>query len=420
MVRPRNVLMAWDSSLCSSEASNALKLCQGDLEAAKRYLSEEKIKQAAANRERDVLMAWDSSLCSSEASNALQLCQGDLEAAKRYLTEEKIKQAAADRERDEERKRAVIVADREAAAKAAEIQKRNSRSFSEFQHYIKDEDLIGKIISFCDFRETVVIGMTNTRFKKISDNCLDHAADHALTLGGSDESNENELLEVHGAGHDMMYDVRTLRKNEWTYGTRAALVQVGIDTCGEKEDLCDAGDLEIEAENFDFNEGRARYLFNTRGNVDVKDFLTDDHDEEMAAARGWNVCITPMTTEQNISRREAAMEIMLQKHYNLYIKEPGYYDFSCDDEDDEVDHDERVLCYYSLCLLRKADPLSIQHGFVAVRIRRHDYPKSDYRSSVMFKLRSSSSSSLATNNRNNNNGTRIELHSWKHDVIDDG
>ena len=98
MVRPRNVLMAWDSSVSSCAASDALKRYNGDLEAAKRYLAAKNIKKPSttvAVRPRNILMAWDSSVSSHAASDALKRANGDLEAAKRYLAAENIGKPSA-------------------------------------------------------------------------------------------------------------------------------------------------------------------------------------------------------------------------------------------------------------------------------------------------------------------------------------
>ena len=90
--------MAWDSSVSSCAASDALKRYNGDLEAAKRYLAAKSIKKPStkvAVRPRNVLMAWDSSVSSHAASDALKRANGDLEAAKRYLAAENIGKPSA-------------------------------------------------------------------------------------------------------------------------------------------------------------------------------------------------------------------------------------------------------------------------------------------------------------------------------------
>lgn len=50
MVRPRNVLMAWDNSLSADDASKILRQTKGDIEAAKIYIQRERITKNGTSR----------------------------------------------------------------------------------------------------------------------------------------------------------------------------------------------------------------------------------------------------------------------------------------------------------------------------------------------------------------------------------
>jgi hypothetical protein len=244
-------------------------------------------------------------------------------------------------------------------------------SSSVFNKHIKDDNLIENILSFCDFHSAVETGKTCKRLKKISDDCLDHAAAYIAR-------NVKNMLPMSVCGYSGGDNAEAiLRKNIWTYGTRSALIEDGIELCNPE------GHVSLEDET-NYDEGQARYLLQTRGYVDVTDSLIDQDDIEMADEVGWNV----KCRLRQINRQKAATKIML----------PGDYDeYHYDEEND------RIIRYYSLCLLRKADLSSIQYGFLEAEYRHTDYPSHELRFSVMFKL-----SSSATND-NDTNGTKFDF-----------
>jgi hypothetical protein len=53
MVRPRNLLMAWDTSLSSKDASDILRIVDGDIEAAKRYITAERNNNNKKNENKN-------------------------------------------------------------------------------------------------------------------------------------------------------------------------------------------------------------------------------------------------------------------------------------------------------------------------------------------------------------------------------
>jgi hypothetical protein len=175
---------------------------------------------------------------------------------------------------------------------------------------------------FCDFQSAVETGKTCKRLKKIADDCLDHAfANIAHNV-----KNVLPMSICDYAGEDNVEVIS--RKTNWTYGTRAALIEDGIELCNRAQ-VSFEYEYEYEYEGY-YGKGQERYLLQTQGYADVTDFLIEQDDMEMADEVGWNV----KCRLRQINCQKAAQEIM--------FPEDKYGEYDYDEEND------RIIRYYSL------------------------------------------------------------------------
>ena len=275
---------------------------------------------------------------------------------------------------------------------------------SEVRNQIKniealDDASIENIFSFCDFHSAIQVGKTCKRFKKISDNCLDHVV-VSIVNGGS----KGGTYEMTACTDDIVMlnlKLRKLKQDESCTYTQAGLIQEGIELCNPMDDYPPG--------HVNFVEGRARYLLHTRGFVETEDFLSaavfnDDEFyepyggmKELYGDYGWSVTIRLLN--KNLDLRNLAQEIMRPGwNYNS-----GYYKGYDEELWEESDSKSkcRTIQYHLLCLLRKADPSSFQRKFVNVDTRDNDYSEGKYRSSISFRV--PSAPSKCDNNNDSSN-----------------
>jgi hypothetical protein len=234
-----------------------------------------------------------------------------------------------------------------------------------FIEHIEDDELLKELLSFCDFRSAVMVGRTCKRLKNLSDSALDRGVDTALARLPFEYENVDDNNEA-GA-------YANLRRG-WSnkYRSRVALIETAITHCNP------GGQVNLEDET-EYDEEQARFLLQTREWVDVNDFLVDGgYSDEV----GWNVQVT----FRAISLSQAAGDISkTMKRLN------GTEDW---DEEERQEEEVERLRHCALCLLRKADPSSIQSASVTREYRHPDYGLGGSISSVMF----------------NHDNTPVELH----------
>eukprot|EP00978_Attheya_sp_CCMP212_P042075 scaffold250640_cov52-Attheya_sp.AAC.2 len=224
---------------------------------------------------------------------------------------------------------------------------------------IEDDETFEEVLSFCDFRSTVMVGRTCRRLKSLSDTALDRWVEKALTRLPIDYEN------VHNSAE---FWARANLRTGWStnYRSRAALRDIALTHC----DPIGSGD-EVE-----YDEDKARCLLRGGGEVDVNDFRTDDADSDDSDDVGWNVCIIFRKITLTVAAAHIANAVKK-------IRAAGTDDWK--EKEDEVEEVER-LRHCTLCLLRKADPRSIKISHLVTENSQTDYGSGVSNFSVLFRI----------------------------------
>ena len=266
--------------------------------------------------------------------------------------------------------------------------------------FVEDDALIEHVVSFCDFHSAIAIGKTCKRFKRISDDCLDHVVASIVKRSSYDASAGM------GARVQTELSLRNLKHDDCTKYMRASVIQDGIELCNPMDNAGVGMDY-YPPEDVTFVEDQARYFLDTKGYVEIEDFLTpaaytddNNHDDEnfFYDDFGWSVTVGLQTNNDLDLRKVGFQRVQTNdldvRQMAIEIMRPGYKDNTNYDEDDfkgeweyaEWGLDYRTIQYRSLCLLRKADPSSFRRKFLNVDTRRNEYPMNKYRSWISFRV----------------------------------
>ena len=234
-----------------------------------------------------------------------------------------------------------------------------------------DDDVVEKLLSFCDFHTAVhLVGRTCRRLKRLSDTALDKWADAAL------ERLTEKPIEYENSNDSGEASTEGVLKRGWSrqYRTKAALIEKALEYCDP------GGQVSLE-DIAQYEEDTARFLLSTRGRVDVEDFIDHDGDDDdyYAGEVGWNVGIK----HGRLSLAMATKFIgTAMNRLDGSVKELG------DERDQHVEPVGEVerLRHFTLCLLRKANPSSVHFSSLKADYRHTDYPSGSTDWVVMFIL----------------------------------
>eukprot|EP00978_Attheya_sp_CCMP212_P047129 scaffold421236_cov58-Attheya_sp.AAC.2 len=222
---------------------------------------------------------------------------------------------------------------------------------------IEDDATFQELLSFCDFRSTVMVGRTCRRLKSLSDTALDRWVEKALARLPIDHENADGSGES-GASANL--------RTGWSrnYRSRAALIDIALTDF-------DPGNYEEE-----YDEDKARFLLRKKGVFDVNDFLADDSDAKTSGYSdevGWNVRIS----FKRMTLTNAAVCI-LNATKSIFAA-------GTDDWVESVEEVER-LRHCALCLLRKADPASITYSLLRTEDRHTEYGSGQSDIYILFRI----------------------------------
>ena len=244
---------------------------------------------------------------------------------------------------------------------------------------ISDDQLVAnQLLSFCDFYSVVAVGRTCRRLKRCSDGALDNWAVIAASrrVASLDVDNDGKMmmnLLIAMGYHDEFVNcdgvsIRGELRRGWTdkFRSRASLIEEALTNCHTNN---------VYEHDVQYDEDEARFLLRSRGSVDIVDFLVDGVDPRDYDECGFGIQIK----HHNITLVNATAKIMSAI---CLIKGEGNYEEELDDSDFELLN----LCHYTLCLLRKADPSSIEFSRLKVEHRAPAYGSNSKVWTVKFLL----------------------------------